>query len=306
MDSTGGVHTWGGNEYSQLGNSSTIESHVPISISTIDGSILNGKKIVAIAAGGFHNLALDDTGAVYAWGFNIYGEIGDGTFSTMSNPIELQGGDIGNKLIVAIACGYHHSIALDNFGKIYIWGQAVGDDNANLNLPKDISSKGSILDKAIVAITAGIGYTVALDSTGTVHVWGVNGNGELGTGDTISMLEPVSLSGKGSFYNKQIIAIASSLHHCIALDNNGAVHTWGANQIGQLGTGNQNAYLEPVLISNTETILYDKTIVAVSAGAGHSIAVDNTGATYAWGFGEHGQMGDGTTNNMWLPTQIQS
>jgi hypothetical protein len=84
LDSTGQVHAWGSNGSGQLGNntsgSPTYDSKVPIAISGTSGfgTLLN-KTIVAIACGDSHTLALDSTGRVHAWGYNVYSQLGSGT-----------------------------------------------------------------------------------------------------------------------------------------------------------------------------------------------------------------------------------
>ena len=76
-------------------------------------------NIKAIAAGGGHSLALDNNGTVWAWGYNGYGQLGNGS-SGASHPVPVQVKNLNN--IKAIAAGYNHLLALDNNGTVWAWG----------------------------------------------------------------------------------------------------------------------------------------------------------------------------------------
>jgi len=87
LDSAGQVHTWGLNDFGQLGNNSAINSKVPLNISSF-GSLV-GKTVVAIRGGGSHTLALDSTGKMHAWGKNELGQLGIGTTANSSIPVQM-------------------------------------------------------------------------------------------------------------------------------------------------------------------------------------------------------------------------
>jgi alpha-tubulin suppressor-like RCC1 family protein len=121
LDSTGKVHSWGYNGYGQLGNNTLVRSLIPIAVSGF-GSLI-GTSIVAIACGIYHTIALDSTGKVHSWGYNGLGQLGNNTVVNSSIPIAVSGyGSLVGKSIVAIACGFYHTIALDSFGTVHAWG----------------------------------------------------------------------------------------------------------------------------------------------------------------------------------------
>lgn len=121
LDSTGVVHTWGYNGYGQLGNGTTTNSKVPVSLSA-QGS-LSGKTIAAIACGNTHTVALDTLGGLHAWGLNGTGQLGNGTTTNSSTPIAIQTyGALLSKTIVSMSCGYYHTAAMDTQGNVYTWG----------------------------------------------------------------------------------------------------------------------------------------------------------------------------------------
>jgi len=76
LSTTGAVYCWGNNVWGQLGNNSTTDSHVPVQVAGVGGTgFLSG--IASIAAGYFHTCAVSTTGAVYCWGDNVYGQLGN-------------------------------------------------------------------------------------------------------------------------------------------------------------------------------------------------------------------------------------
>jgi len=120
LDSTGQVHAWGFNAQGQLGNNTTTQSNIPIAISSF-GSLV-GKTITSFSCGGYHNLALDSTGKVHAWGRGVTLE----TYATQSNiPVaisEIIGSSLVGKVITAVSSGELHNLALDATGQVHTWG----------------------------------------------------------------------------------------------------------------------------------------------------------------------------------------
>ena len=90
VSTTGGVYCWGYNPYGQLGNNSTTQSNAPVQVKGMGGTgLLSG--IVSIAAGDSHTCALSATGAVYCWGWNPYGQLGNNSTTNSYVPIEVTG-----------------------------------------------------------------------------------------------------------------------------------------------------------------------------------------------------------------------
>jgi alpha-tubulin suppressor-like RCC1 family protein len=154
LDSNGGLHSWGGNGYGQLGNSGTSTANpTPVSILTM-GS-LSGKTITAVSCGASHTLALDSTGGLHSWGRNAYGQLGtttnSGTETANPTPVSiLTMGSLSGKTISAVSCGAFHTLALDNNGGIHSWGYNrygtlgnSGTETVN-PIPVYISSFGSL------------------------------------------------------------------------------------------------------------------------------------------------------------------
>lgn len=95
-----------------------------------------------------------------------------------------------------------------------------------------------------------------------------------------------------------IAVIAAGHYHSLAVKSDGTVWSWGSNENGQLGTGNNDESFIPLQVPGLNNI------VAVAAGARHSLALDENGAVWAWGLNSSGQLGDGTTEDSLSPIQV--
>lgn len=109
------VAAFGSNGYGELGDGTTTDRHAPATVSGLDG-------VRSVAAGGprnAHSLAVTDNGAVFAWGDNRYGELGDGTTTERHVPVKvpLEG------VFTAVASSSFHSLALRSDGTVWAWGQ---------------------------------------------------------------------------------------------------------------------------------------------------------------------------------------
>ena len=313
IDEEGKVYTWGNNKYGQLGDE-TANSPLPICISNKENE-LKGKKIISISAGGIHTVAIDEEGKAYTWGNNEVGQLGDGTTTNSVFPICISDkeNELKGKRIVDISAGYGHTVAIDEEGKVYTWGDngdgQLGDGTTNDSpLPICISNKENELKgKKIISISAGGYHTVALDEEGKVYTWGDNYYGQLGDEMTYRSKVPICISNKeNELKGKKIISISAGGDHTVAIDEEGKVYTWGYNRGGQLGDGTTNDSEVPICISDKENELKGKKIISISAGGGHTVAIDEEGKVYTWGFNYYGQLGDGTTTNSVLPICISN
>ena len=139
-------------------------------------------NVVAVAAGEWSSYAATTSGALYAWGSNQYGQLGDGTATTRTTPVLVPG--LTN--VTAVAAGPYHALALRNDGTVWTWG---GSYNTG-STPTQVAGLANI-----VAIAAGNSYGLALKSDGTVLAWGSNGSGQLGDGTTSDAPTPVPVTG---------------------------------------------------------------------------------------------------------------
>jgi len=235
LTSGGGVKCWGRNVEGQLGNGEYLNSYnVPVNVSGLSSGIS------AISAGWYHTCALTSGGGVKCWGYNWFGELGNGTWVDSYVPVNVSGLSSG---VSAISAGGHHTCGLTSSGGVKCWGwnydgQLGNGNNTNSNVPVDVYG----LSSGVIAISAGSEHTCALTSSGGVKCWGDNWAGQLGNGNNNNSNVPVNVSGLSS----GVSAISAGYTHTCGLLTSGGVKCWGRNLEGQLGNGNNTDSYVPV------------------------------------------------------------
>lgn len=153
----------------------------------------------------------------------------------------------------------------------------------------------------IVAISAGYFVSLALDSSGHVWAWGDNRYGELGQGNNSDYVGAVEVQGPkgtaGPLSNIKMIAAGD--WHCLALDADGKVWSWGYSQDGQLGDGPNHPRVNssnlPGAVVNTESIGQLSGVTAIATGSSNSFALRPDGIILVWGLQFEGTTGQGGT-----------
>lgn len=193
---------------------------------------------VAIAAGGYHGLALDRQGRVHAWGANSYGQLGRSSADVWNSKLPLV--VPGLPSIVAIAAGEEHSLALDRQGRVWAWGKnstgQLGDGTtAHRHAPALVA-----LDR-VIAISAGSGHCLAVRADGGVSAWGDNAVGQLGNGTIVSSALPVPVTGLDA-----VVGVSALAGTSMALRNDRTVWGRGSNYVGAEGGAVSAYWLDPV------------------------------------------------------------
>ena len=291
IGSNGLLYAWGLGTDGQLGRGSTTSSLTPVQV-----SLPSGVVPVAVAAGDDHSLALGSNGTLYAWGYNGYGQLGNGTETNEDTPVAVIFGP-GVKA-TAIAAGENFSLALGSDGNVYAWGDgnlgALGQGNQNVSiLPVKVPLPSGVTASTIAA---GGRFGMAIGSDGKLYAWGDGDMGQLGNNTTTFSSSPVVVQ-MPSGVTASVIGAGDD--HALAIGSNGLLYSWGENIDGQLGNGNTTEKKVPGLVSMPTGV----TAVAISGGLDDSLAIGSDGNLYAWGEDGAGELGNGGTTNSDVPVQ---
>ena len=150
-------------------------------------------------------------------------------------------------------------------------------------------------------------HSLALTADGAVWSWGdgVLGDGgggdccPLGHGDEQNQLLPKKIE---ALAGQRVVAVSAGQYHSLALTADSAVWSWGNGARGRLGHGDLQHQLLPKKIE----AFAGQRVVAVSAGAGHSLALTADGSVWSWGDGAGGKLGHGNRQEQWLPKTVEA
>lgn len=309
--SDGSLVTWGENFEGQLGNNTRTTAAGPVQVAQSSG-VLAGKRVIAVAAGDYHNLVLCADGTLAAWGNNLKGQLGNNSTERSLVPVEIvrEGGVLVGKSVVAISAGGNFNVALCADGTLAAWGE---NDFGQLGNNRTMDSlvpvpvrqiSGPLVEKSVVAIAAGADHCLALCSDGTLAAWGRNDSGQLGNSSSVSSSSPVAVrQSSGALLGKTVVAIAAGSRHSLALSADGTMAAWGAGTFGQLGNGT-NSSTVPVAVNQGVGALAGKTVVTVAAGNDCSLGVCSDGGIAAWGNNGQGRLGDNTLQGSAMPVAV--
>lgn len=293
LASNGAVWAWGGNRFGQLGNGTTNEATTPVAV-----VMPPGVTFTAVSAGGFHSVALATDGTVWAWGANVYGQIGDGTKTNRTAPVRVTG--LPGSSITGVSAGAYHTMALAADGTGWAWGNnafgQLGDGTAtSQTTPVMVAGPPGL---SFTSLSSGIYHSLAVASDGTGWGWGSNSYGEVGDGTNQRRYEPVKIAIPAG---RTFSAISAGYYFSLALDQDGAAWAWGTNYTGQLGDGTTRVQRVPILVRVRAGTVFAK----ISAGYYFSLGVSSDGAGWAWGGNRFGELGDGTTLTRLKPVKVK-
>ena len=263
----GTISCWGQSSSGQLGNDleDSVYSPTPVRVKNI-------ADITAIAAGWDHSCALRQDGAIFCWGDNGKGQLGDGT-----------GGAYGDESLVPVRVG-DLSISASPATSAAEPATSTAEPEPT-SPPSTTLPSGETQPNFATSISASYSHSCAVSDEGKVFCWGSNDYGKLGIGKSEVDLEysavPLEVVGISD-----AAAVATGENHTCALHQSGAVSCWGSDRDDQIGIPDSSASVVPVQIEGIEDAVW------IAAGEGHTCAVHLDGTISCWGYNRVGALGN--------------
>lgn len=299
---TGEVYSWGSGVYGVLGHGSEDSSFEPQQIKFFQRSSLDLNssqknidtilvqlrsedeeknkteketqiRVISVACGASHNLALDDHGRVYSWGLGLLGRLGHGNQETQLEPRLIRTFAEQKIKIKIISCGWDHSAVISKRnGHVYTWGCGRSFQLGGVGL----RSNGNNCAARSLFRKSDVDDAIFMERPVKVIQWQFRNQKSkiVQNCSSLPVIADLSCGGK----------------HTIALTENGEVFTWGRGEFGRLGHRDQEHRVFPLMVTG-----FPDPIRAIAGGGYHSMAVTERGELYAWGHNEHGRLGLGSS-----------
>jgi alpha-tubulin suppressor-like RCC1 family protein len=294
----GEVYTCGSGSCGQLGLG---DEQPRRRLTRVPQAVFAGSRVVLVACGGAHTMAVTAAGHAWTCGSNGNGQLGVGDETDREVFTQVDDGLLRGARIVMAACGARHSVVVSAEGRAWTFGdgaygcQGLNDGQDNLLLRTRDRLVPTLLTaevfehSKIVTVAAGGFHTMAVGVDGALWAWGRGSSGQLGLGDTNDRLAPTLVGAEEVFGGSQVRTISCGDEHTLAVTEAGELWAWGLGAQGRLGLNDCRARLVPTRVDPQH--FAHAPISAVAAGEPHSAAVTAGGALYTWGKGEGGHTG---------------
>jgi len=305
----GTAFCWGNNQYGNVGNNTTTVASVPTPVHT--GGVLANKVLKSVSVGQQHSCAVDIAGAMYCWGLNTDGQLGNNSTTNSSVPVAVNmSGALSGKTIKVAASGFNQNCVIASDDRAYCWGNnlngQLGDNSTVASpVPVAVNTSGVLSGKTLIDIAVGTGAACAIASDGAAYCWGLNANGQLGNNSITNSSVPVAVVTSGALSGKSLIDIKVGGNQTCGLTADGYVYCWGNNSLGQLGNGTTTQSRVPVAV-DTGGVLSGKTVKALTVTAGSGCAIASDERAYCWGSNSNGVLGNNSSTNSLSPTPVDT
>jgi alpha-tubulin suppressor-like RCC1 family protein len=290
VTAVGGVATFSDLRVDRPGTGYTLAATAPGLAGATSSAFAVRLTFVAVSAGLQHTCGVTVSGAAYCWGYNGFGQLGDGTTTSETAPVLVAGGLTFTTVSVGGGLPFlfpsRHTCGVTTSGAAYCWGnnsQGQLGDGTTTSRVAPVPVSGGL---SFTRVAGGTGHTCGVTTTDVAYCWGWNYEGQLGDGTTASRATPAPVIGGLSFTE-----IDGGAAHSCGVTTTGAGSCWGLNDDGELGDGTVLSRASP------DSVLGVSNFAAIDAGVYHTCGVTTSGTAYCWGWNGFGQLGNGTSGN---------
>jgi len=267
------------------------------------------RRVVSVASGNLHCLALGAEGEVYSWGDGRGGGLGHGDENLRAVPSRIA--SLGR--IESIMAGNMRSAAVDERGRLFTWGLAriIPEEDTwstGLGYAVDLQTQSQLTPRRVdalsqdrvVAVALGLFFTLAVTDAGVVFSCGSGPLGVLGHGSMESEMLPRQIEALTQT-GRRFVAVAAGDCHALALTEEGQLYGWGWGGANGHGQGGKHDTHTPELL----TALLGERVTCVDAAALSSCAVTETGELYTWGAGSRLLSHGGVAESLAVPKRVE-
>ena len=245
-----------------------------------------------ISSGYYHAGVIKSDGTVWTWGRNNNGQLGNGTSTDSSVPVQASG--LTN--VIQLGLGSYISAALKDDGTVWVWGGgsygSIGNGSTStVYVPTQVPNLNDVKE-----ITVGAYHILALKNDGSLWTWGRGDHGEMGDGSNNNRTTPYEITGINN-----IKFARANAYTTYVVTESGELYAWGLGGNGEIGNsslGNVNTVTHVTSINNIEEIY---------TGYYSVFAKDTNGDVYAWGYNDQNNLGVGVgISQISTPTLVTS
>ena len=287
VTTAGAAMCWGHNNAGQLGNGNQIDSAVPVGVTGL------GSGVRQVAVGVNHACAVLVDGTARCWGWNVAGQLGNGTVTNTSVvPVQVT----GLTGAIAIAAGWAQGCAVLATGIVKCWGANNAGQLGDGTLIGRTTPVEVLGINNAIGVSIGWSHACVVLNTGRVNCWGQNGNGQLGDGTTVTRITRVEVLG---ISDAESVVVGAN--HTCAKTTSGAVKCWGRGASGALGNGGTTDSAIPVAVTGLSSGVAQ---ISAAPKSHSSCAVLSDGSAKCWGDNTYGILGTGDRVGRLLPTTV--
>jgi alpha-tubulin suppressor-like RCC1 family protein len=302
------AYCWGYNGYGQIGDGTTTSRYTPTAVA--QGAMPSGATFKSLTAGYYHICGIASDDKAYCWGYNGYGQLGDGGTGDRYNPMPVaQGAMPSGATFKSLTAGSWHTCGIASDDKAYCWGYnpyaQLGDGGTSNRYMPTAVAQGAMPSGAMVkSLSAGYYHTCSIASDDKAYCWGLNNNGHVGDGTTSGRSTPTAVAQGAMPSGATVKSVTAGMYNTCGIASDDKAYCWGNNDYGQIGDGTTSGRSTPTAVAQG-AMPSGYTVKSISISSSYhacSIASDNK--AYCWGRNNYGVIGDSTTTSRYTPTAV--
>ncbi len=240
LTETGDLYCWGHNHVGQVGNGSEAE------IQAEPVKVMENVSSAVTSPDGYHSAALKENGDLYCWGYNNYGQVGNGEINQQQGtPVKVM------ENVLSVSLGDQHSAAITENGSLYCWGDNQHRQIGSGSEENTQAEPVKVMENA-ACVSLGGSASAAVDQNGDLYCWGYNNYGQVGNDTTQTQAIPVKVM-------ENVSSVSLGDERSTAITKTGALYSWGFDKHGVVGNGSDADQHTPIKILGSDQCLHRNT-----------------------------------------------